>query len=201
MAASSKTVAILGASYGGARAAHILAQGLPRDWRVVLVDRNSHLNHLYVLPRYSVLPGHEHKAFIPYNNIFLPPQPVTPAQADLITPVATKENHAGVYLHASVTALSRHAVTLDRAFPEHGVAEHDRTLRFDYLIYALGSHLPAPINLWGPVADEDVDKATVLDVVRGTKEGGIAWLKRFQKRVARASSVLVVGGGALGIRE
>ena len=77
----------------------------------------------------------------------------------------------------------------------------DRTLRFEFLVYALGSHLPSPINLWGPVADEDVEKADVLDVSRGTKEGGIAWLKKFQKRVERASSVLVVGGGALGIRE
>ncbi|KAI0738290.1 iron uptake cluster protein [Daedaleopsis nitida] len=150
----SKTVAILGASYGGARAAHLLAQGLPQAWRVVLVDRNSHMNHQYVLPRYAVLPGHEHKAFIPYTN----------------------------------------------PFPEHGISDSDRTLHFDFLVYALGSHLPSPINLWGPVADGDVDKADVLDVTRGTKAGGIAWLKSFQKRIERASSVLVVGGGALGIQ-
>ena len=70
---SSTTVAVLGASYGGARAACLLAQSLPDGWRVVLVDRNSHMNHLYVLPRYAVLPGHEHKAFIPYHNVFNPP--------------------------------------------------------------------------------------------------------------------------------
>ena len=193
---ATKTVAVVGASYGGARAASVLAQGLPPDWRVVLVDRNSHLNHLYVLCRYSVLPGHEHKAFIPYHNVFRQPR-VFGSDADLPAPPASKH----VFLHASVTSVSRTSLTLDKAFPEHGVAEDDRTLHFDYLLYALGSHLPAPIDLWGPVADEDPEKADVLDVTRGTKQGGIAWLKRFQKRIARASSVLVVGGGALGVRE
>ncbi|KAH9895611.1 hypothetical protein C8Q73DRAFT_688697 [Cubamyces lactineus] len=189
-----KTVAVLGASYGGARAAHILAQGLPQHWRVVLIERNSHMNHLYVLPRYAVLPGHEHKAFIPYNNVFLPPV-LADAPAD--APKPSKDLSRHVMLHANVLSLREHELTLDKSFPEHGIP--DRTLRFEYLVYAAGSHLPAPINLWGPVADE-VDKDGVVDVVRGTKEGGVAWLKRFQKRVERASSVLVVGGGALGIQ-
>ena len=198
--APTKTVAVLGASYGGARAACLLAQSLPHDWRVVLVDRNSHMNHLYVLPRYAVLPGHEHKAFIPYHNVFNPPPAfdAPPPAKTSLAPSPPVNDARRVFLHASVTSLAPHSLTLDRAFPEFGVAESDRTLRFDYLIYALGSHLPAPIDLWGPVADEDED---VLDVARGTKHGGVAWLKRFQQRVQRASSVLVVGGGALGIRE
>ncbi|KAI0631363.1 hypothetical protein C8Q77DRAFT_1272451 [Trametes polyzona] len=189
-----KTVAVLGASYGGARAAQLLANGIPNGWRVVLIDRNSHMNHLYVLPRYAVLPGHEHKAFIPYDNVFnLPPAPdaPTPSAAPEVDPAQR------VLLHASVVKLGEHELTLDRAFPEHGIP--DGVLHFEYLVYALGSHLPSPINLWGPVADE-VEKDGVVDVVRGTKEGGVAWLKRFQKRVERASSVLVVGGGALGIQ-
>ncbi|KAH9945201.1 iron uptake cluster protein [Epithele typhae] len=192
-----KTVAILGGSYGGARAATLLAQGLPHGWRVVLVDRNSHINHLYVLPRYAVLPGHEHKAFIPYNNVFLPPRTGS-TPGPLVHPAYTDPARS-VLLHASVTSLATHTLTLDRAFPEHGVSEADRTLHFDYLIYALGSHLPSPINLWDPAAG-DVERAEVLDVARGTKGGGVAFLKQFQRRVSRAASVLVVGGGALGIQ-
>ena len=195
----SRTVAVIGASYGGTRVAHLLAQDLPEGWRVVVIDRNSHMNHLYVLPRYAVLPGHEHKAFIPYTNIFHPlPPPDAPSTRSVPSPVSTSPH---VFLHAAVTSISHHSLVLDKAYPEHGVSELDRTLHFDFLVYALGSHLPAPINLWGPVADEDLEKADILDVSRGTKEGGIGWLKRFQKRIARASSVLVVGGGALGIRE
>ncbi|OSC99602.1 FAD/NAD(P)-binding domain-containing protein [Trametes coccinea BRFM310] len=191
-----KTVAVLGASYGGARVACLLANGLPQNWRVVLIDRNSHMNHLYVLPRYAVLPGHEHKAFIPYDNVFLPP--ALPAASSSDPPQPPKDLSRHVRLHASVLSLREHELTLDKSFPEHGIP--DQTLRFEYLVYALGSHLPSPINLWGPVADEEVEKNGVVDVVRGTKEGGVAWLKRFQKRVERASSVLVVGGGALGIQ-
>lgn len=71
-------------------AASVLAQRLPPSHRVILVERNSHFNRknaiaelvsrresdvslfpdLYVFPRFSTLPGHEHKAFIPYHSIF-----------------------------------------------------------------------------------------------------------------------------------
>ncbi|KAG2135032.1 hypothetical protein BD769DRAFT_1664978 [Suillus cothurnatus] len=36
-----RTVIVLGGSYGGSRAAQVLAEGLPQGWRVVLVDTNS----------------------------------------------------------------------------------------------------------------------------------------------------------------
>ncbi|KAH9914403.1 FAD/NAD-P-binding domain-containing protein [Epithele typhae] len=160
-----KTVAILGGSYGGARAAAILAQGLPHGWRLVL-------------PRYAVLPGHDsHKAFIPYNNVVLPLG--TGSTLGSFVSAAYTDPARTVLLHASVTSLATHTSPLT-------------------LIYALGSHLPSPINLWNPAA-ENVEKAEVLDVARGTKEGGVAFLMQFQLRVSRAASVLVVGGGALGI--
>lgn len=41
---SAKTVVVLGASYGGARAARLLALSLPAGWRLVVIDRNSHMN-------------------------------------------------------------------------------------------------------------------------------------------------------------
>ncbi|KAE8190163.1 hypothetical protein CF336_g5428 [Tilletia laevis] len=68
--ASTKNVVVLGGSFAGMHAATVLAQKLPPTHRVILVDRNSHFNHLYVFPRFSVLPGHEQKAFIPYTSIF-----------------------------------------------------------------------------------------------------------------------------------
>jgi hypothetical protein len=40
-----KTVAVLGAAYGGTRAAQILAQGLPEGWRVLLIDRNRSVSY------------------------------------------------------------------------------------------------------------------------------------------------------------
>ncbi|EMD36055.1 hypothetical protein CERSUDRAFT_115968 [Gelatoporia subvermispora B] len=195
---STKTVAVLGASYGGARAAQVLAQGLPAGWRVVLIDRNSHMNHLYVLPRYAVLPVHAHKAFIPYSRLFasaLEAAAQSDSQPDAVQPV---EPSPHIILHAEVTSLSTHSLTLSRAFPEHGVTGNPPTLAFDYVVYALGSHLPAPINLWGPVGNESEAKGGPVQL--GTKAGGINWLSRFRDQVEHASSVLVVGGGALGIQ-
>jgi len=42
-----KTVAVLGASYGGAHAARLLSLSLPAGWRVVVIDRNSHMNRMF----------------------------------------------------------------------------------------------------------------------------------------------------------
>ncbi|PSR71374.1 hypothetical protein PHLCEN_2v12750 [Hermanssonia centrifuga] len=78
---------------------------------------------------------------------------------------------------------------LSRAFPEQGIP--DAKLDFDYLVYALGSHLPQPIDLWAKEGSA---------IYGGTKSEGVDWMKRAQTRIEQAPSVLVVGGGALGIQ-
>ncbi|PKI84726.1 hypothetical protein MVES1_000999 [Malassezia vespertilionis] len=65
-----KNVVVLGGSYGGMHTAMVLAKKLPPTHRVILMERNTHFNHLYVFPRFLVFPGHEHKAFVPYTSIF-----------------------------------------------------------------------------------------------------------------------------------
>jgi len=56
-----KTVLVLGASYAGHRAIQMLLAQLPADWRVVVLERNTHANHLYAFPRVAVVKGHEEK--------------------------------------------------------------------------------------------------------------------------------------------
>jgi apoptosis-inducing factor 2 len=84
------------------------------------------------------------------------------------------------------------------------------TVRFDYALYALGSRLPAPIDIWDGHWNDvvshnngalDSDTARSKCQKKGTKGEAVEWLRRCQERVAAARSVLVVGGGALGIRE
>ncbi|KAF7310455.1 Glycoside hydrolase family 5 protein [Mycena chlorophos] len=174
-----KTVVVLGAAYGGARAAQLIAASLPEGWRIVLVDRNSHVNHVYILPRLAVLPGHEHKAFIPCDNIFN---------------VETLDPTRHIFLRATVLSFSSHSVKLSRAFPELGFPSN--TLEFDFAVYALGSHLPSPLNLWSA----SPDGKPCPRPYDGDKSEGIAWLKRKQAVIQAASSVLCVGGGALGIQ-
>ena len=41
---ATKTVVVLGAAYAGRRCAQILSSTLPPDWRLVVIDRNTHFN-------------------------------------------------------------------------------------------------------------------------------------------------------------
>lgn len=41
---ATKTVVVLGAAYAGRRCAQVLGSTLPPDWRVVVIDRNTHFN-------------------------------------------------------------------------------------------------------------------------------------------------------------
>lgn len=95
-------------------------------------------------------------------------------------------------MQATVTGIDSHSLTLSKAFP--GAEAPEQKLPFDYLVYALGSHLPEPIDLWGSASLGSVK-------YDGTKPKGIEFLKSAQKQVEAAPSVLVVGGGALGIRR
>ncbi|KAJ3718165.1 hypothetical protein C8R42DRAFT_629344 [Lentinula raphanica] len=181
-----KTVLVLGGAYAGARAVQILSKGLPKRWRIILVDRNTHINHVYVFPRLAVLPGHEHKGFIPFNK--------------LLDPNRTRD----LCLHATVRSVHPSYVVLDRSFPEKGI--HTPEIHFDYLIYALGSTLPAPLDLWGShphsgrVGSPAKVHASASKPYGGTKREGIAWLKAYQEVIEASESILVVGGGALGIQ-
>jgi thioredoxin reductase len=67
-----KNVVVVGAAFAGYFAARILAASLPRDgrYRLVVIEPNSHFNFTWVLPRFCVVEGHEHKAFIPYQPSF-----------------------------------------------------------------------------------------------------------------------------------
>ncbi|CAK9782311.1 FAD/NAD(P)-binding domain-containing protein [Cutaneotrichosporon oleaginosum] len=205
--APTKTVAVLGSAYGGIGAAASLARRLPSDWRVVLIDRNTHANHVYPFPRFTVLPEHAPKAFLPLSRVFanarltevqgnvpesertgspLPPAPELPA------------SHAHQQIQGVITALSPNSVTYvlakDGAYDDIDLqnppAERVETLAFDYCVYALGGALSAPSDAWAEYPGGG----------RGTKAGGVAFLARQGKVVEQAQSIIVVGGGALGIQ-
>ncbi|KAJ7909393.1 hypothetical protein B0H13DRAFT_2492549 [Mycena leptocephala] len=131
VSARANTVVVLGATYCGARAAQIIAAELPEGWRLVPVDRNSHLNHVYILPRLAVLPGHERKAC---SSSY-------PTATYLISGL---DEPVTVYIHPSHH--SRPRAQLDHRLAR-GV-EKDGVLCFNYAVYALGSRLPAPLDLW-----------------------------------------------------
>ena len=156
-----------------------------------------YISDVYVMPRFAVLPGHEYKAckhflfihraglfllytVIPYTKVFLQDPP--------------KPEHA--FVRAQVTSIRPNHITLSRSFPELGIPTPD--IAFDYAIYALGSHLPPPLNLWGSSTEKE---AEAMSPYGGLKSEGCVWFKEKQKTIEAAPTILVVGGGALGIRE
>jgi apoptosis-inducing factor 2 len=64
-----RNIVVVGASFAGYHAARLIAVGLPPEspYRVVVIEPNSHFQFTWVLPRFCVVEGHEHKAFIPYG--------------------------------------------------------------------------------------------------------------------------------------
>ncbi|KAG8736087.1 hypothetical protein FRC11_002866, partial [Ceratobasidium sp. 423] len=112
-------------------------------------------------------------------------------------------------VHGTATKLERNCVTFTPASyavmnGEAPTTDGTRTIEFDYLIYALGARLPGPIDFWGAKSVYEKSARLTLEKGRiafnGTKPASISFLKTAQKRLKEVESVLVVGGGALGIQ-
>ncbi|PSR83422.1 hypothetical protein BD289DRAFT_370027 [Coniella lustricola] len=165
MASTLRNVVVVGGSYTGVNTAKELANALPATYRVLLIDPHSHFNHLFAFPRFSILPGYEHKAFIPYTGAF--------------SEVANASQHTRIQAKAvslSLQPQARH-LTLDREW------QGSTSLAFDYLVAATGTRLVAPSNM--PSDD---------------KPDAVAYLKRFNSGIARSRSVVIIGGGAVGVQ-
>lgn len=66
---TAQNVVIIGGSFAGIELAKRLAETLPTGYRVLMIEKNSHLNFSWTFPRFSVIPGYETQAFIPYDGI------------------------------------------------------------------------------------------------------------------------------------
>jgi thioredoxin reductase len=117
---SPKNVVIIGASFAGCQAAKSLATSLPTGYRVILVEKSSHFQFTWVFPRFSVISGHEHKAFIPYDHL-------------------VDGAPLGSYkmVRDTVGSISETAVSL----------ESGHSLEYEYLIIATGSQAGTPSRL------------------------------------------------------
>lgn len=65
------------------------------------------------------------------------------------------------------------------------------------MIYALGASLPSPVDVWGLEAGG----MSIEGVPMGCKKRGVRYMQQRAETMKKANSVLVVGGGALGIRQ
>jgi len=119
---SLRNVVVIGGSYTGIHLAKRLAESLPTGFKVVLIERKSHFNHLFNLPRYSVVKGRESTAFIPYDGV---------AKESLI-PKGIFERVEG-----SVTRIGSEEVEI----------KDGEKVPFAYLAVCTGATLPQPATL------------------------------------------------------
>lgn len=150
----------------------MLAKTLPRSTLLLLIEQSSHMIHRFVLPRYSVYPSHEHKAFIPYSQLL-------------------RSNHQDVncyqqpshcesrVIQAKVVRITNGHIDLDRPVKGFGTR-----VSYNYLVYALGAKLPGFLS----------------SVVDSDKRSSTSWIQSLQGKIAKSTNVVVVGGGALGIQ-
>ncbi|KAF2876450.1 hypothetical protein BDV95DRAFT_590566 [Massariosphaeria phaeospora] len=68
-ASETKNVVVIGGSFAGVQIVKRLSETLPTGYRVVLLEKNSHLNYLFAFPRLAVARGLENWGFIPYKGI------------------------------------------------------------------------------------------------------------------------------------
>ncbi|TGJ77598.1 hypothetical protein E0Z10_g10673 [Xylaria hypoxylon] len=64
-----RNIVVIGTSMAGYHAAKTIAESLlpGSPYRVVVIEAHDHFHFTWVLPRFCVIEGHEHKAFIPYG--------------------------------------------------------------------------------------------------------------------------------------
>ncbi|CAG8088385.1 unnamed protein product [Penicillium olsonii] len=141
--------------------AHELARVVPPTHRVLLTEPHSHFHHLFTFPRFAIVPGQEHKAFIPYSGIFnSSPNPT-----------------AHGVVQARVLSVKPNHIELDREW------NGSKQISFDYVVLATGTRLSKPAAM-----------------VNDDKPSSVDYLQEHQAGVKRSNSILIVGGGAVGVQ-
>ncbi|KAJ5112072.1 hypothetical protein N7532_000117 [Penicillium argentinense] len=90
-----KNIVIVGASFAGYNAARHLVNCIPSGYRVVIIEKNSHFQLTWVLPRFCVVDGHDAKAFIPYGSYLRAPKDSYIWLQDTVEEIAPGEDGRG----------------------------------------------------------------------------------------------------------
>ncbi|GAA5949465.1 hypothetical protein JCM21900_000228 [Sporobolomyces salmonicolor] len=134
-----KNVVVVGGSYIGLATADELIKTLPPTHRVIVLERNSHFNHLFAYPRFAIAPKHEHKAFIPFHPMLRAPHSI---------------------VRVTAVSLSATSVSLDR--PVTLSSEQVTEIEYDALVLATGTKLSPPGTIPG-----DGDKKSGVEYLQG----------------------------------
>ncbi|KAF4974635.1 hypothetical protein FZEAL_8494 [Fusarium zealandicum] len=133
-----QNVVVIGGSFGGIELTRKLAKSLPTGYRVILLERNSHFNFPFNFPRYSVLQGHEHLSFIPYDGV-------------------VQDVPAGIYKHirGEATSITQHSVRLATG----------EEIPYAYLVLATGATQRPPARV---LANDDIEGQAELQSMQSS---------------------------------
>ncbi|KAJ7782558.1 FAD/NAD-P-binding domain-containing protein [Mycena maculata] len=65
-----KNIIVVGGSYCATYIIDDLAPRVHKTHHIIMIEKNSHMQHIFAFPRITCVPGFEHKAFIPFTNAF-----------------------------------------------------------------------------------------------------------------------------------
>ncbi|KAF1926101.1 putative amid-like NADH oxidoreductase [Didymella exigua CBS 183.55] len=123
-----RNVVVVGGSYVGLNLAESLAKQSGDRFRVLLIEKNSHFQHLFAFPRYALTTKVDtHKAFIPYQK--------------------SRLGLEGAIIQAKAVSLSKESITLDREIELDGV--RTKQVPFAALAITTGTKLSPPSTLPG----------------------------------------------------
>ncbi|THV49497.1 hypothetical protein BGAL_0192g00140 [Botrytis galanthina] len=115
-----KNIVIIGGSFSGTQLAKLLSTSIPTGYKVTLVEQNTHMHYCFAFPRFSVLSGHDYKAFIPYEGLLRR---------------APKE---------AISIVHEKAINIHK---DHIELISNEKISYEYLVIATGVSQPAPARL------------------------------------------------------
>jgi NADH dehydrogenase FAD-containing subunit len=171
----------------GVQAAQLLAATFHDRFRVLLIEKNSHFQHLFAFPRFAVATGVDtHKAFIPF----------TPGTFASCPP------GSGTVVQARVTGLNKSFVHLDRKIALDGL--HTDSIPYSFLVSIVNIIGPFLICALSANSSQVIATGSKLappsNVPGSEKLDGVNYLTKHAQRVKRSSTVVVIGGGAVGVQ-
>ncbi|KAJ7094620.1 FAD/NAD-P-binding domain-containing protein [Mycena belliarum] len=148
---SKPNIVVVGGSYVGAKFVDTVAPEVHETHNTILVEANSHFEHIFAFPRHSVIPGVSHKAFVPFTNAFH----------------ATPPGSTSV-IHGVVSQILPHQVVL----------QDGNSLPYEYLVMATGtgflptrSRTKAEGVAFGTAVQERVKESVNVVIIGGGASG------------------------------
>ncbi|KAJ6456399.1 FAD/NAD-P-binding domain-containing protein [Mycena sanguinolenta] len=65
-----KNIVVVGGSYCATYIIDDLAPRVYKTHHIIMIEKNSHMQHIFAFPRISAVPGFAHKAFVPFTNAY-----------------------------------------------------------------------------------------------------------------------------------